>query len=273
MSPSKGGTVLSAMAKMTEAVVENKAKAARNTLTPIAAESPIPAHPLTTLTEDPDIILGRLADAEREVLAILEAIHRLQQAWGKPDEALEAMKATDEALLQKERERRADDAAKAREGDKAAAARVESEKPIEQVEAQVTRRRNKKAEDAAELLRVPFRDPEEEPAAIDVVAQMAAAQAAVFGPGGTLHPSKPEPLTDDNSIDADEADTPVIAAAKAAASQPGATPQSVMKAALNAAAWVCPEHGDEEIATKISAKRKVQFRACMIPDCGQFEHV
>jgi hypothetical protein len=132
----------SILSSMVNATMEAKTKTstAKTVLTPTPQEreDKIENHPvLGTIADDPDVMIQRLTSARREIISILESVDRLIEMWGQPLAALERIVEREEALIQKEKERRADDAAKAAEGDKKAKERVESEVPIEEVEAQV----------------------------------------------------------------------------------------------------------------------------------------
>jgi len=207
-------------------------------LTPVAGEvsvSPIPNHPLGSLPEDPDLILQRLAAAKQEVLAVLDAIGKLEVAWGAPEQLLAHDAEVSEALIQKEKERRADDAAKARAGDKKAEARVTAESPLEAVvEAEEARLRKRAAVLTAMAGETPGGDAEPEDFDARLARQTAEAQAATF-----KQPS------------------------------PAATAPEVP----DASGWACPDHGTEHIITKISPRRGVEFRKCAADGCHEFEKV
>lgn len=126
--PSEGVSVLASLSKRVQEQAPKTKPTATLTALPNErnATSPIPNTPgLGSLAEDPDIILGRLADAEREVRAILASIHRLQITWGQPEVAEAERAEVDQKLLDKEADRRAADRERAAAGDAKAAAREE----------------------------------------------------------------------------------------------------------------------------------------------------
>jgi len=235
----RSGTTAAAMAALTQGTIERKQKVQARTLTPVATEAPpIPNHPvLGTLPEDPDIVLQRLAVAKEEVRGILAAIERLEQAWGKPDDALQDMAKVTEANLKKEEERRADDRAKAEAGDKAAAKRVEEEVPMEDLVNQTKARHNVKAQALAALTKegdddgdMAVRSRDDDQPVEELSSRMqrltALAEAAVFGP-------KEEPAS--------------------------------------SGGWECPVH--HKAVIQVSARRQVKFGKCPEPDCDEFERV
>lgn len=223
-----------------EAAAPLKRKGA--SLTPVPGElSPtIPNHPvLGSLPQDPDIILGRLRDARREVEAILASIIVLQEMWGQPDVALAKEAVVEKTLVDKAAERQEADRGYAEAQDKKAQARVDAASPIEEVVAASQARLDRKA---ALLAAMKGEEPTEEPSKDDALAvprsvedfqkrmarQQEEAKAAVFTPGTALP----------NQVEAP-------------------------------AGWTCPTHG--QAVVKHSARRNREYRGCPVEGCGEFE--
>lgn len=232
---------VSMLDKLAGQITETKAAAGsklKPALTPVAGEvsTPIPNHPLGSLPEDPDIILQRLAEAKREVMEVLASIERLELAWGKPETILVRDAEMSAAAIEKEKERRADDAAKARDGDKRAEARVNAATPLaEVVEAEEARLRKRAAVVAAMAGETPGGDaPTEEPFNERMTRLQQEAQAATFG-----------------NV------TPTVTSAPAATGD----------------GWSCPDHGNDHIVVKTSPRRGVEFRKCVAEGCHNFEKV
>lgn len=253
----QGVSMLDAMVAGTFEQKAAKVIAPKGTLTPVpgeavtplvAAPAPIPNHPaLGTLSEDPDIIVGRLKDARAQAVAVVDGIDRLLTMWGQPAVALAQAAEVEAALTEKEKARRAADEATAQSAGpqaskadqkkaEAAQARVNAAKGTDPSEAGAVRL-NSKAELLKQMMEA---SPDEvdavnqavEQFAADFKAQQEAAQAAVYT----------TPIQ--NGI-------------------PGAT------VGQPEGGWVCPKHGG--FTERTSSTRKVTFRVCPEQGCNQFE--
>jgi hypothetical protein len=250
---------------MVTSTLEQKSKAAARPLSTLPGEAPttlvaapaplIPNHPvLGTLPEDPDIIMGRLRDARREVEAILVSISKLEVMWGSPQIALAEVAAT-EAVLTEQAQARidADIAAAASAGpqaskaDQAKAARAASRVAAATGKDPAAAGEARAQQKAALLAAMLEGDPAEanvvaikDAFAADFAAKQASAQAATFKPPVVVHST----ISEDND-------------------EPIPPPTAV--------GWQCPTH--KKFVTRTSPRRKVEFRACPEQGCGEFEKV
>jgi hypothetical protein len=245
MTASEGRSVLDAMVS---GIMDQKTKAAARPLTRVSGEAPvslvaapqpaIPNHPvLGDLTTDPDMVLQTLREARSAVERVLADIGRLESMWGRPAEEFDTQTKQSEALIQKEKERRADDAAKERD--------AKAAKPIEQVVAKEEKRLDKKAMLLAAMMddnpdgfgTAPTDDADTAETFTERMARLQAeAQAAVF---------KPEPESPFNDL-----------------------PHEVQP---KSGGWECPTH--HAFQSRKSARRGVEFRSCPTPGCAEFERV
>lgn len=248
-------------------VTKSKAAAPARTLTPLVGEANtplIPNHPvLGSLPDDPDIILGRIRDARKEVVAILDSLDRVAVFYGQPATALEAAALVEEQLTETEKARRATDrkvaasaGPAASKADQAAAARaqarIDAEAPVVDSEDRIKSKAELLAamigEGTEAVVEAPTMD-----AAVEAVAdfnakfaaQAAAAQAATFESTSAGHALLETP-------------------AEAARVQGAVT-------AADPTGWVCPTHGGFTVRT--SPRRNVQFRVCPEQGCGEYEKV
>lgn len=189
-------------------------------------------------------------DLRRYAATFIEIAVGLEALAGVPESvALVTARSeeTERKLAEQEADRKAADREKAAQGDKRAAARVAAATAPDQKAAMIEQAQ-------AEMIEQPtdFQ--------ADFEAKAKAAQAAVF--------KAPQ----DDTETEDPPETKVIQAARAAAAEPDATPQSVMAAAM-AAGWQCPEHPDQPVIIKTSPRRGRQYHACSVADCGEFERL